>query len=127
MCLTLFCDNNTLIGNADLFGISEHQRCRFPVPSLLHPVYWRAIRERINRPIVPQVMGGKMIDPQLLTQEPDSIIETIAGDAPALVSHKERSGAPTSSLYLAEIRFSSTAGMLLYPMLLRLMSLLTID
>src|SRR5712672_2485009 len=63
--------------------------------------------QRVIGPVVSEIMGREMIDPQLFPQQADSIIEAIAGDPLALVADKEWPGCTPLLLEVGQVLLGS--------------------
>ena len=81
-----------------------------PVSSTLNPVYWRAICQRVNRPVMSQVVRRQVGNADLLAEQADAIIDAIAGDTPIpclllladIAEQKRPAGAPLGSQVVIE-------------------------
>src|SRR5712691_11142421 len=78
-------DNDALVRDAQLAGVAQYHVGGGPVAPTLYPVYWRAVGQRVNGPVMAHIMRRQVRDTHLLAQQAHAIIEAIAGDAPVAV------------------------------------------
>jgi len=124
-------DNDALVGDPQLAGVAQHHMRRGPVPAALDAINGRAVGQRVDRPVMPQVMRRQVGNADLLAQQAHAIVEAVAGDAPVpglllLAGIAEEKWA-TGALFAGQVEIERHAGVLFQPVRLPVFGFGAID